>query len=78
MQTQEFYDLLDTQSIAYERYCHEPVFTMEGLAQAQVPHLDRITKNLFLVDSKKNAHYLLSIPGHIRVSTKKLAHTVGA
>lgn len=62
--------LLDARGISYELAEHEAVFHMGALAEAGVPHLDRIAKNLLLRDDKKRAFFLVSVWGEKRLDLK--------
>ena len=62
--------LLDARGISYELAEHEAVFHMGALAEAGVPHLDRIAKNLLLRDDKQRAYFLVSVWGEKRLDLK--------
>jgi|TARA_B100000809_G_C15067528_1_gene504717 Ala-tRNA(Pro) deacylase len=51
MNEAELYRLLHDRAVPYERVEHPPVYTYEE-AEAQVPPLPGVTKNLFLRDGK--------------------------
>lgn len=51
---------------------HPPVYTIEELDALDIPHKERIVKNLFLRDDKKQNYYLVTIPGHKTVKLKNL------
>lgn len=69
--------LLDARGISYELAEHEAVFHMGALAEAGVPHLDRIAKNLLLRDDKKRAFFLVSVWGEKRLDLKAFRRTHG-
>ncbi len=43
---------LDELQIPYELVSHAAVFTVEEMERLQLPHTDRIAKNLFIRDEK--------------------------
>ena len=47
----EILSMLD--DVFYELAEHPPVFTIDGLMDYEIPHRERIAKNLFLRDDKK-------------------------
>lgn len=53
---------LDDQEVFYQKVEHEPVFTMEGMEQLNLPFAAEVVKNLFLRDDKKRAYYLVVMP----------------
>lgn len=75
---QAVYDYLDSLGIAYTRYEHPAVYTVE---QAEA-HWDRIEgthcKNLFFRNKKGNKHYLVIVKSDKRVDIKNLGAKTGA
>ncbi|MCL4148204.1 UNVERIFIED_CONTAM: hypothetical protein GTU68_021707, partial [Idotea baltica] len=67
------FEFLDSNSIAYQRVDHPPVYTCEEAAKL-VPQLAGMeTKNLFLRDTKGRNHFLLAVSADKRVDLKSLA-----
>ena len=58
----EVLQYLDDQEVFYQKVEHEPVFTMEGMEQLNLPFAAEVVKNLFLRDDKKRAYYLVVMP----------------
>ena len=58
----EVLQYLDDQEVFYQKVEHEPVFTMEGMEQLNLPFASEVVKNLFLRDDKKRAYYLVVMP----------------
>ena len=73
----DFFKFLDTHQIAYERYDHPAVFTVEE-ADRLVPKLPGAkTKNLFLRDGKGKRHFLVLVRSDKRVNLKELKNVFG-
>ncbi len=69
----DIYTYLKSKEIAYDRYDHKAVFTVEE-AQEHVPPLPGLKlKNLFLCDRKGNHHFLVVTDAFKRVDLKALA-----
>ncbi|MGG4403537.1 YbaK/EbsC family protein [Paenibacillus amylolyticus] len=73
---QGFYDLLDRNNIVYESIEHPAVYTMEEIFSYQIPHTERIVKNLFLRDDKKRNYYLVTIAGTKSVDLRSLSEKI--
>ena len=77
MDKQQIYMDLSEKNIAYDKFEHEPVFTVED-AQKVDGDIDGISiKNLFVYDKKKNM-WLITIPHNIRPDLKKLKSVLGS
>lgn len=70
------YDLLDRCGFAYEAYEHPAVYTIEEMDALNLPHHEKIVKNLFLRDDKKRNYYLVTVPGHQAVNLKDLSERI--
>lgn len=70
--------LLDSSGVEYEAVEHPPVFTIEGMLEAGVPHPDEIAKNLFLRDDKKRAYYVVVLRHEGRTDLKALRTAIGS
>ncbi len=74
---QNIYDVLKSLDIAYNRYEHPAVFTVEeaDLVCGQIP--GKQAKNLFLTNEKGTRHFLVTISHDKRADLGKLAATLG-
>jgi Ala-tRNA(Pro) deacylase len=71
------YERLTAMGIAYERYEHPPVATVEEAAQHWAG-LDAVhCKNLFLRNQKGNRHYLVIVEHSKRVDLRAVANQIG-
>lgn len=68
---QAVYNLLKEHNIPFQVTEHPPVFTMEEMRNAGIPHTERIPVNLFLRDDKKRNYYLLTIHGDRKINLKE-------
>lgn len=74
----DIYAFLDSHGIAFERFDHEPVFTVEqshALRTEPMPGKD--TKNLFLRDDKGTRHFLVTVGHEKKVDLKALKKILG-
>ena len=73
---QKVYQVLEDLGISYEKYSHEPVYTVEELEE-EVKGVDAsICKNLFLRNDKGSKHYLVVLTGEKNVDLKQLASKI--
>lgn len=70
------YELLEKYKFIYEVYEHAAVYTIEELDALNIPHSDKIVKNLFMQDDKKKNYYLVTVPGHKTVNLKSLSERI--
>jgi Ala-tRNA(Pro) deacylase len=78
MNEPELIHFLDENQIAYQRFNHAAVFTVEQ-ASAALPDIPGAgTKNLFLYDSAHERFLLLVTLGEKRIHLKRLAALIGA
>ena len=69
----DFYQFLDGHGIAFERFDHPPVYTVDDVNRL-IPHLPGAkTKNLFLRDQKGQRHFLVVARDEKRVDLKSLS-----
>ena len=73
----EVLQYLDEQGVSYQKVEHEPVFTMEGMEQLNLPFAAEVVKNLFLRDDKKRAYYLVVMPEDKPANLKALGEKLG-
>ncbi len=74
----DIFSFLDQNEIAYERFDHPPVFTVEDVHRLTPDLPGAKTKNLFLKDQTGRRHLLVIVPDEKRVDLKALAAQVGA
>lgn len=74
----DIYEFLSENGIAYERFDHPPVYTVDDVKRL-TPDLPGVkTKNLFLRDAKGKRHFLLVVPHDKRVDMKAVSDVLGA
>ena len=72
MTREDIITLLDNRKIEYSLVQHKAVFTIDEMNEVDIPHKERIAKNLFLRDDKKRSYYLVSIEEDKRADLKVL------
>ena len=77
MTRQELLELLDEKGIRYEITEHVPVFTIEEMLEAELPHPEIIAKNLFVRDDKKRNYYLITAKEDRRIDLKAFQEQFG-
>ncbi len=77
MTRQELLKLLDEKKIRYEITEHVPVFTIEEMLEAKLPHPEIIAKNLFVRDDKKRNYYLITAKEDRRIDLKAFQEQFG-
>ncbi len=70
MNKEDIYKLLEEHNIPYTLIEHEPMDSMEEMYKLEFKDIDRVAKNLFLKDDKKN-YYLVTILGHKKIDLKQ-------
>ena len=78
MTREDIITLLDNRKIEYSLVQHKAVFTIDEMNEVDIPHKERIAKNLFLRDDKKRSYYLISIPGEMTADLKSLRTVLGS
>ncbi|HMN13493.1 MAG TPA: prolyl-tRNA synthetase associated domain-containing protein [Bellilinea sp.] len=68
---------LNSKGIRYQLHEHAPVFTVEEMRRTDIPHQDRLVKNLFLHDDKKRSYFLVTMHGDKVVNLKELGEKLG-
>lgn len=71
-------DLLDSLGVPYESTDHEAIATIGDCTEIEKLLGIEICKNLFLTNSKKDAYYLLMLPGNKQLVTRELAKQIGS
>lgn len=77
MNKSEILKLLEADAIEHEKVEHAPVFTIEDMKAAGLPHPEAIAKNLFVRDDKKRNYYLITVREEKRVDLKQFAQQYG-
>ena len=77
MNKQDIYDFLKEKGIRHGVTEHGAVFNMEELDAVEMPHKDRLAKNLFVRDDRKENYYLITVRGERRVDLKEFKRTFG-
>lgn len=77
MNKQDIYDFLNEKGIHHEVTEHGAVYNMEEMDAVEMPHKDRLAKNLFVRDDKKENYYLITVRGERRVDLKEFKRTFG-
>lgn len=72
MTKEDIITLLDNRKIEHSLVQHKAVFTIDEMNEVDIPHKERIAKNLFLRDDKKRSYYLVSIEEDKRADLKVL------
>ena len=70
--------LLRSRGISFEETRHPPVYTVDDMLALDMPHPDRIAKNLFLRDDKKRNYYLVVSREDRKVDLKALREVLGS
>ena len=64
-------DFLKEEKVNYEITEHGAVYTMEQLAQVELPYPEYDAKNIFVRDDKKQNYYLITVINNKRVDLKQ-------
>lgn len=67
------YEILDNLNIHYERYTHNPIFTVEEAKKVEDMIPGKKCKNLFLRSSKEKEYYLYILDENKRADLKSLS-----
>ena len=71
------FETLVSLGIEYDKYTHQPVFTVEEARECEIPEEFGETKNLFLRNRKGDKHYLVTVEASKQVDLKKLTSELG-
>ena len=77
MTKNELYQFLDAKGIPYKVTEHVPVYTIEEMLEANLPHPEIIAKNLFVRDDKKRNYYLITVKEDRLVNLKEFQEQFG-
>lgn len=69
----ELLNYLDQQQVNYTKYEHPPIFSVEDGDKSPVPNQEKVIRNLFLCDAKKQHFYLVSLFVHKQINLKDLS-----
>ncbi len=69
MKKSDIYKLLADRNISRDIIEHRAVYTIEGVLALNLPDVERVAKNLFLQDDKKN-YYLLTVRENRKINLK--------
>lgn len=72
MNKQEIYQYLDIRHIDYQVTEHPAVYNMEELSTIDLPYLQQVAKNLFVIDDKRRRYYFIVVKGERRIDLKQL------
>lgn len=75
---QKVYDTLEKHSIAYDRYEHPPVYTVDEAKKYWKDIKGAHSKNLFLRNNKGNRHYLVVLEESKTADLKQLSDKLNA
>lgn len=75
MNKQEIYVLIKNKNIWHEITEHGEVYTMEELANIELPYPEYDAKNIFVRDEKKINYYLITVKSEKRVDLKEFRRT---
>lgn len=67
---------LTDKQIPFTKYEHEPIFSVEDGDKSNVPNRDKVIRNLFLCDNKKQNYYLVSLFVHKAINLKELSEKI--
>ena len=75
---QDIFAFLDSRQIAYQRFDHPAVFTVDDVKRLVPPLPGAQTKNLFLRDEKGRRHFLVAVGHDKQVDLRGLANALGS
>jgi Ala-tRNA(Pro) deacylase len=75
---QKVLDLLSENRIDHRVMEHRAVYTVEDMAELEMPDFDAVAKNLFVRDDKKRNYYLVVVPHEKRVELKSFSEKIGS
>ena len=76
MNKAELLKYLDAHHVTYTKYEHAPIFSVEDGDKSNVPNHDKVIRNLFLCDNKKQHFYLVSLFVHKQLNLKDLSSKI--
>ncbi len=69
----EILQYLSEKNIPYTKFEHPPIFSVTEGDKSNIPNRDRVIRNLFLCDAKKQHYYLVSLFVHKEINLKELS-----
>lgn len=72
------FSLLDEMNISYQVVHHIAVFTIEEMHSLQMENMDKVAKNLFIRDDKKQNYYLIVIQNNKSINLKEMQQLIGS
>jgi len=78
LKSEDIIHLLHEQHIPFEIHQHTAAYTIDDLSNLEIPHKERIVKNLFLRDDKKKNYYLVALPGYKKIDLKILSEKISS
>ena len=77
MTRQALLQMLTDKGIRFEITEHVPVFTIDEMLAANLPHPEIVAKNLFVRDDKKRNYYLITVKEDRQVNLKAFQEQFG-
>ncbi len=75
---EKVYKYLNQLGINYSVSEHLPIYTIDELEEYDIPHKDKIAKNLFLRNDNGKKHYIITIRQDKQVDLKDLREKIGS
>ena len=69
--------ILEDKKISYEIVEHKAVFTIDEMLECNLPHPEKIAKNLFIRDDKKQKYYLITCLEDKKINLKDFRNEHG-
>ena len=70
--------MLDEMGVPYKVTEHPAVFTIDDMEKLQMEHIDKVAKNLFVRDDKKQSYFLLVLRKNKAANLKEIQHKIGS
>ena len=71
------YQLLEQETIPFEKVDHPAVYTIDGMKELNLPNESAVAKNLFVRDKKKKNYYLIVLREDKHCDLKALQEKLG-
>jgi Ala-tRNA(Pro) deacylase len=76
--TQKISELLNSLGISSNFVEHKAVFTIDDMAELDLPDFEAVAKNLFVRDDKKRNYFLIVVRHEKKVELKSLSEKIGS